>query len=121
MASTKSAAVRARLKHPVIDSDGHTVEFEPAVLDYLKQVGGAKILERYKSAPDGYDSGIRQWYRLERRLSNLGSRDRSSCRRGAEARRLPRAQPVPRRHFSRVLGSAVAGRSHSDAYAGRGD
>src|SRR6266849_5597262 len=76
MASTKSAAVRARLKHPVIDSDGHTVEFEPAVLDYLKQVGGAKILERYKGAPDGYDSGIRQWYRMtpEQRRENRSTR-----------------------------------------------
>jgi predicted TIM-barrel fold metal-dependent hydrolase len=76
MSSTKSAAVRARLKHPVIDSDGHTVEFEPAVLDYLKQVGGAKILERYKSAPDGYDSGIRQWYRMtpEQRRENRSTR-----------------------------------------------
>ena len=27
--ASKSAAVRARLSHPVIDSDGHTVEFEP--------------------------------------------------------------------------------------------
>jgi hypothetical protein len=40
MASSKSAAVRARLNHPVIDSDGHTVEFEPAFLDYLRQTGG---------------------------------------------------------------------------------
>jgi hypothetical protein len=26
---SKSAAVRARLTHPVIDSDGHMIEFEP--------------------------------------------------------------------------------------------
>jgi hypothetical protein len=38
--ASKSAAVRARLNHPVIDSDGHTVEFLPAVLDYLEQTGG---------------------------------------------------------------------------------
>jgi predicted TIM-barrel fold metal-dependent hydrolase len=47
--ASKSAATRARLNHPVIDSDGHTVEFEPAVMDYLKQVGGTKIVERYKA------------------------------------------------------------------------
>ena len=29
----------ARLNHPVIDSDGHMIEFEAGVLDYLKQVG----------------------------------------------------------------------------------
>jgi hypothetical protein len=39
--SSKAAAVRARLNHPVIDSDGHWVEFGPQVADYLKQVGGA--------------------------------------------------------------------------------
>jgi hypothetical protein len=32
---SKSAAVRGRLDHPVIDSDGHTVEFEPGFLDVL--------------------------------------------------------------------------------------
>jgi len=40
--ASKSAAVRARLNHPVIDSDGHTVEFLPAVLDYLEQTGGQR-------------------------------------------------------------------------------
>jgi hypothetical protein len=37
---SKSARVRARLKHPVIDSDGHTVEFEPGLQDYIRQVAG---------------------------------------------------------------------------------
>ena len=56
--ASKSAAVRARLTHPVIDSDGHTVEFEPALHDYLKQVGGASVLERYLSR-----RGWGGWYR----------------------------------------------------------
>ncbi len=52
-ALSRSAALRARLDHPVVDGDGHTVEFEPGVLDYLKEVGGADMVRRYKSAPDG--------------------------------------------------------------------
>src|ERR671931_2497118 len=44
--ASKSAAVHARLNHPVIDSDGHTVEFLPAVLDYLEQIGGTKVFEQ---------------------------------------------------------------------------
>lgn len=48
--ASKSAAVRARLNHPVIDSDGHTVEFEPIVLDYLKQIGGPGIVDQYRAA-----------------------------------------------------------------------
>jgi predicted TIM-barrel fold metal-dependent hydrolase len=38
-------AIHALLNHPVIDSDGHWVEYFPMVLDYLKQVGGTKAAE----------------------------------------------------------------------------
>ena len=41
--------MRARLKHPVIDSDGHMIEFEPGFLDCLKQVGGQSMGDRYLS------------------------------------------------------------------------
>lgn len=44
---SRSAAIRARVNHPIIDSDGHTLEFEPAFLDYLRQVGGPTVVERY--------------------------------------------------------------------------
>jgi predicted TIM-barrel fold metal-dependent hydrolase len=50
--TSRSAQIRARVKHPIIDSDGHVVEFEPALLDYIREVGGAGILERYKRAWD---------------------------------------------------------------------
>jgi len=66
--TSKSAAVRARLPHPVIDSDGHTVEFEPAVLDYLQQIGGPRLVERYKTERHkGMASslgGMLTWHRL---------------------------------------------------------
>ncbi|HXG68268.1 MAG TPA: amidohydrolase family protein [Blastocatellia bacterium] len=51
--SSKSAEIRAQLNHPVIDCDGHMIEFEPDVLDYLKQVGGPKIVDQYVSAIAG--------------------------------------------------------------------
>jgi predicted TIM-barrel fold metal-dependent hydrolase len=54
---SKSALVRARLKHPVIDSDGHTVEFQPALRDYIRQVAGPDLAGRYRS--DGAN-----WYRM---------------------------------------------------------
>ncbi|HVA82535.1 MAG TPA: amidohydrolase family protein, partial [Candidatus Binataceae bacterium] len=44
-----SAKIRAQLKHPVIDSDGHTVEFQPALHDYIAKVGGQKLADRYRS------------------------------------------------------------------------
>jgi predicted TIM-barrel fold metal-dependent hydrolase len=49
MHSSNSAAIRARLDHPIIDSDGHQVEFGPIFLDFLKEVGGASVADRYTS------------------------------------------------------------------------
>ncbi|PON12072.1 hypothetical protein C2W62_41535 [Candidatus Entotheonella serta] len=60
--TSKSAEIRARLDHPVIDADGHTVECEPLFLDYLKQVGGAAIAERYATWMQ--QSGLARWYNL---------------------------------------------------------
>jgi predicted TIM-barrel fold metal-dependent hydrolase len=50
--TTKSAAVRAKLSHPIIDSDGHTAEFEPALFDYCRKIGGSRVVEKFKTAPD---------------------------------------------------------------------
>ncbi len=43
------AAIRARLNHPVIDSDGHWLEFGPAITEYLERVGGRGMLEAFNS------------------------------------------------------------------------
>jgi predicted TIM-barrel fold metal-dependent hydrolase len=50
---SKSADVRARAGHPVIDCDGHMIEFEPDVLDCIKEVGGPRVVEGYISAIAG--------------------------------------------------------------------
>jgi predicted TIM-barrel fold metal-dependent hydrolase len=42
------ADVRAKLDHPVVDSDGHMMECSFAVLDFVKQVGGPEIAKRYE-------------------------------------------------------------------------
>jgi predicted TIM-barrel fold metal-dependent hydrolase len=47
--TSKSSTIRARLNHPVIDSDGHMIEFEPAVLEHLESVGGKRIVERFRA------------------------------------------------------------------------
>ena len=52
---SRSAQVRARLDHPVIDADGHHLEMGPVFLDYLKEVGGTTMVERYLAA--GLNSG----------------------------------------------------------------
>ncbi len=47
---SKSALVRESLDHPVIDSDGHFLEFLPAFYDYLKSAGGNDMPRRFEAA-----------------------------------------------------------------------
>ena len=57
MSQIKHAAsrdVRSRIAHPVIDTDAHTLEVTPVFLDYLKQVGGAAMVERFKNNKLGH-------------------------------------------------------------------
>ena len=64
--TSTSAAGHARLTHPVIDSDGHIIEFVPGFLDALKHVGGRTMLECFLS--DERNTGswgrLARWYRL---------------------------------------------------------
>ena len=43
-----SADIHSRLNHPVIDADGHWIEFEPTLLDYLDGVAGPKMVDRFR-------------------------------------------------------------------------
>jgi predicted TIM-barrel fold metal-dependent hydrolase len=58
---SQSAALRARLGHPVIDSDGHTLEFGPGVLDYLNDVAGPKLVDQFKT---WRVNSLLRWYGL---------------------------------------------------------
>ena len=49
--ASRSASVRSRLKHPVIDVDGHVVELTPVYVDYITRVGGHEMAERYLNSP----------------------------------------------------------------------
>lgn len=42
------ADIRAKLDHPVVDADGHMIEATFAMLDYVKQVGGADLAAKYE-------------------------------------------------------------------------
>ena len=61
-----SASIRAKLDHPVIDADGHTVEYMPVVFEYVKKVAGADIADRLrnnaKKGEAGSDGGPGGWY-----------------------------------------------------------
>jgi len=70
---SKSQQIHDRLGHQVIDSDGHWREFEPIALDYLKEVAGAKAVERWTSRLRALGEGdfarMTREQRLERRAS----------------------------------------------------
>ena len=53
---SKSSQIRATLDYPVIDTDGHLIEFLPLFLDYLKEVGGAEMAGRFEKESVGVRS-----------------------------------------------------------------
>jgi predicted TIM-barrel fold metal-dependent hydrolase len=57
--ANRAAEIRAGLKHPVIDGDGHWLEPIPTFLDYLSEVGGAKSAEQMRALWRARDT----WYR----------------------------------------------------------
>ena len=66
---SKSAAVRARLDHPVVDGDGHWLEPMPIFLDYLRDVAGPAVVEKFiKKATDTTWYDITPEERLRRRI-----------------------------------------------------
>lgn len=52
--TSRSAAIHEQLGHPVIDADGHDVEYVPALLELLREEGGAKAVETFTKLPGWY-------------------------------------------------------------------
>ena len=73
---TKSAAVRERLQHPIVDGDGHFVETLPVLHEYFREIAGPKLFEKYLATlPTGHQNfdggpnrvgGPQGWYGLTR-------------------------------------------------------
>src|SRR6516225_8749215 len=57
-----SAEIHRRLNHPVVDADGHWIEFEPTLLDYLDAVAGPAMVDRFRR--DDYLAGLAGWSRM---------------------------------------------------------
>ena len=60
---SKSAALRARLNHPVLDSDGHLLEFIPVVTEYLQKTGGEDASRAFRHAFKSAYLNL-DWYKL---------------------------------------------------------
>jgi hypothetical protein len=85
----RAQQIRAGLKHPVIDGDGHWMEPIPIFLEYLSEVGGPKAVDQIRALWRGRDA----WYRStweERHHNRLRraiwwGRDHQHARQGVRA------------------------------------
>src|SRR5262249_18705089 len=70
---SRSAELRQRLDHPVIDGDGHTIEYDPLFFEYLAEVGGPKMVERYHrlGTKGGVYYSANDAERVDRRLARI--------------------------------------------------
>jgi predicted TIM-barrel fold metal-dependent hydrolase len=100
-----AAQVRAEVGHPVVDFDGHTIEFLPAFFDVLADIGGPAAVDRLQGGRRGVP-GQRSndsWYDLtpsQRRSKGL---ERPSWWNFPTARAIDRASStVPRLLYSRL-------------------
>lgn len=64
---TKSAQIRARLKHPIIDADGHHREFYAVYLDYVREIGGHALADRVAPHIKRDWPGGNEWWRTSER------------------------------------------------------
>ena len=77
---TSSKEIRQRLDHPVVDSDGHWREFEPIATDYLRDVAGAAVAERWTSRVRALGQGsFAQMSREEKFDRRAGQRGVERC------------------------------------------
>src|SRR5262245_62327582 len=51
--SAEVSAIRARLDHPVIDADGHLIEYNPLVRDFLVEEAGESVAKRFDALVHG--------------------------------------------------------------------
>src|SRR5579875_3411861 len=56
------AEVRARLDHPVIDADAHIVESTELVDEYVREIGGPDVFERWSKRPPRYGPTKMIWW-----------------------------------------------------------
>lgn len=63
--SSPSAALKARLDYPVIDTDLHTIEFAPELEDYIAKHGGGIAVDQFRAAINrGFGYLSNEWYEL---------------------------------------------------------
>lgn len=71
MSEPSSAEVRAALDHPIVDGDGHWVEYHPVMVDALHDIGGDAAVEGYSGFGRMIGANV-SLTTAERRARNLG-------------------------------------------------
>jgi len=51
--SDKVAEIKNRLDHPVIDGDGHLLEYQPLVRDFVVEIAGEEVAQRFDAMSTG--------------------------------------------------------------------
>jgi predicted TIM-barrel fold metal-dependent hydrolase len=52
-ASEATARIRAQIDHPILDADGHAIEYLPCIYDLVRDIGGAKAVDGFRALIDG--------------------------------------------------------------------
>ncbi|MDZ8224880.1 amidohydrolase family protein [Nostoc sp. ChiVER01] len=63
--TSRSAAIKATLNYPIIDTDVHTNDFTPALEDYIAKYGGSKLVDELRKAESSRlnsKSNGKDWY-----------------------------------------------------------
>jgi len=69
--STEARKLRSRLTHPIIDADGHWLEYGPVMRDEFQRIGGDAAVEALAAATDRVPSALRMSL-PERRRRRVG-------------------------------------------------
>ena len=57
-AHLSAAQIKARLDHPIIDADGHWIEYGPVFTEELRRVGGEDAVEGWNAVRNGTRSAL---------------------------------------------------------------
>ena len=57
-AHLSAAQIKARLDHPIIDADGHWIEYGPVFIEELRRVGGEDAVQGWNAVRNGTHSAL---------------------------------------------------------------
>jgi predicted TIM-barrel fold metal-dependent hydrolase len=96
---TSPAEVRSRLKHPVVDADGHWLEYGPVFSEQMRKVGGDKAADGFVAAQKTSSDALRMSVD-ERRRRRVGQQ--SFWNRQAENTRDRATAMMPKLLYERL-------------------